>query len=133
MFFLFMVNRLFFFSPGIAEKTMSCLVYPFLKIRSVLIYPFFASWSHLHSTDVLRQRIDDLVCQNQELQEKTLEAKTVFGKNLPQKVIEEIYENGEKFAQFSLNLGRPGFLHFNGYDKHDINRIDGHIKKWLNL
>lgn len=53
--------------------------------------------------------------------------------SIPDEQIEEIYENGEKFAQFSLNLGRPGFLHFNGYDKHDTNRIDGHIKKWLNL
>ena len=30
---------------------------------------------------------------NQELQEKTLEAKRIFGENLPQKVIEEIYKN----------------------------------------
>lgn len=53
--------------------------------------------------------------------------------SIPDDQIEEIYENGEKFAQFSLNLGRPSFLHFNGYDKHDTARIDKHIKKWLNI
>ncbi len=56
---------------------------------------------------------------------------STFG--VPDENIEAIYENGQKFVQFSLNQGRPAFLHFNGNDKHDINRIDGHIKKWLNL
>lgn len=72
-FFLFMINRLFFFSPGITEKTVSCLVYPFLKVRSVLSYPFVFGLSHAQSVAFLQQKVDELTLQNQDLQEKIIQ------------------------------------------------------------
>lgn len=90
-FFLFMINRLFFFSPGITEKTVSCLVYPFLKIRSVLAYPIVFGLSHMQTVASLQQRVEELLLQNQDLQEKIIQ----------QDAIKLVAQETEEIIQFS--------------------------------
>lgn len=90
-FFLFMINRLFFFSPGITEKTVSCLVYPFLKVRSVILYPFVLGLSHLQSIATLQSNIDALTLENQELQEKIIQ----------QEATRLFFQETEEIIQFS--------------------------------
>lgn len=53
--------------------------------------------------------------------------------SIPDELIEEVTDDERLIPQFKLNSGRPSFLHFNGYDKHDIDRINTHIKKWVNI
>lgn len=88
-FFLFMINRLFFFSPGITEKTISCLVYPFLKVRSVLVYPFVFGFSRAQSIVLLQKKIDDLTQENENLQEKIIQQNAI---RLFSQEIEEIVQ-----------------------------------------
>lgn len=72
-FILFLINRLFFFSPGVTENTISCLIYPFLKVRSILSYPFDLGLFHMQSVTELQQTIDELRLENQKLQEKIIQ------------------------------------------------------------
>lgn len=76
-FFLFMINRIFFFSPGITEKTISCLVYPFLKVRSVFLYPFASGLSYMQSAATLQQTIHELTLENQRLQEIMIQQEAI--------------------------------------------------------
>ena len=76
-FFLFMINRLFFFSPGITENSISCLVYPFLKIRSIISYPFSSGLFYMQSVNRLQYLIDELELKNQQLQEKIIEQESL--------------------------------------------------------
>lgn len=52
---------------------------------------------------------------------------------IPVDSIIESEENNVKIPKFTLTNGCPSFLHFNGPDKHDINRINANICKWLNI
>jgi hypothetical protein len=52
---------------------------------------------------------------------------------IPVGSIVETEENNIKIPMFTVNNGKPSFLHFNGPDKHDTNRINENTKKWLNI
>ncbi len=51
---------------------MSCLVYPFFKARSVLMYPFVSGLTHAQSVSTLQQTIEELQLANQNLQENVI-------------------------------------------------------------
>lgn len=72
LFFLFlcgfMINRLFFFSPGMAEVTTSYIVYPFMKIQRFLADPFISYWARSHDLAVLQDRLEELQASHENLQ-----------------------------------------------------------------
>ncbi len=74
----FMMNRLFFFSPGVAEITSSYLLYPCMKIQMFLTAPirnFFLQQSNVQD---LHTRIDDLVDQNDTLRAEVIALRTTI-------------------------------------------------------
>ncbi|MBM17894.1 MAG: rod shape-determining protein MreC [Epsilonproteobacteria bacterium] len=71
--FLFIINRLFFFSPNIAEKTISCIVYPFLKIKTCIVYPFILATDYVHTVSGLQHKLHELENNYQLLQEKYIQ------------------------------------------------------------
>ena len=77
LFFLFLLNRLFFFSPGITEKTFSCIVYPFVRIQSLLIYPFQNISLHSQSLYTLQQKIEQLSSVNEDLQAELIKQQSL--------------------------------------------------------
>jgi len=68
--FCFMINRLFFFSPGMAEVSSSYLLYPILKIQKIFIDPISRCFSKksditalLYDINVLQEAHDNLQAQ----------------------------------------------------------------------
>lgn len=70
--FVFMINRLFFFSPGMAELSSSYIFYPILKIQKFFTDPI--SQYLLRKTDLaaLHQDLDQLKIINDDLQAKII-------------------------------------------------------------
>lgn len=97
--FVFMVNRLFFFSPGISEQTISCFVYPVVKIQSMLSYPFESISVRFKSISELEKRVETLQQENEQLQEKTIrQAALHFFSEESKEVVEfgKRYDNDQK-------------------------------------
>lgn len=97
--FAFMVNRLFFFSPGISEQTISCLVYPVVKIQSMLSSPFASISIRFKSISELQKKIDTLEQENEQLQEKIIrQAALHFFSEESKEVVEfgQRYDNEQK-------------------------------------
>lgn len=67
-FVLFMLHRLFFFIPGFLEKTTSYVVYPFVKTKQVIQYPFERISQYFQDVAVLQKRIASLEDERSELQ-----------------------------------------------------------------
>ena len=65
--FGFMINRLFFFSPGIAESTTSYLLYPIIKIQKTFTDPISIFFSKENNVAVLQKNLKDLQEQNEDL------------------------------------------------------------------
>ena len=68
----FMINRLFFFSPGMAEVTTSYLLHPVMKAQKVFTDPLHAHVAKKTDLAVLHQDIIDLQQQNEDLQAKVI-------------------------------------------------------------
>lgn len=68
----FMVNRLFFFSPGMAEVTTSYLIYPALKIQKFFTDPLQAYFSKKSNIAVLHQDLYAMQQINEDLQAKVI-------------------------------------------------------------
>lgn len=120
VFFLFMINRLFFFSPGVAEQSISCLLYPFFKIQSVLFYPFTSCLSQIRAVSTLQNKIDELVEQNQTLQAKLIEQ--VGMANFSEQT-EEIVAFSRRYIVEQKKLAKVLLSIFS--DKEDVFIIDG--------
>lgn len=120
VFFLFMINRLFFFSPGVAEQTVSCLLYPFLKIQSVLLYPFTSSLSQMRYVSTMQNKIDELVEQNQTLQAKLIEH--LAAANFSEQT-EELIRFSRRYAVDKKKLVKVLLSVFS--DKEDVFIIEG--------
>ncbi len=69
---LFILNRLFFFSPGICEQTMSCITYPFLLVHNVIRQPFTASWHYTQSHADLQKELAAAQEENQQLKTRVI-------------------------------------------------------------
>lgn len=118
----FIINRLFFFSPGITEQTMSCMVYPFVKVRSMLAYPFSSLIYHWQSVTTLQQTIEQLRLEKEGLQEKIIQNESIYQFVEQSKEVAEFaqrYENGsKKLVKILLTVISP---------KEDIVIIDAGI------
>ena len=129
LFFAFLINRLFFFSPGVAEQTMSYLVYPLVKIRSVVKYPFVSLVDHVQSVDKLESQILQLQSEKEQLQEELVRQKSVqsfyeqsaevveFGQNH----YEQIHKKLVKILQCTIS-NKEDFLFIDGGKNYKIGR-----------
>lgn len=60
LFFLFLISRLFFFSAGAAEATMSYLLYPFLKIHTSISSAVNQKSERRQNLEMLKKELDAL-------------------------------------------------------------------------
>ena len=70
--FCFMINRLFFFSPGMAEVSSSYILYPILKVQNFFTDPLSRYFSKKSDIAALHQDIDVLQAANDDLQAKVI-------------------------------------------------------------
>ncbi len=72
LFFLFlcgfMINRLFFFSPGMAEITSSYVLYPVIKLQKFFSDPLYTYFSEQSNSKILQDQIARLQNRNEDLQ-----------------------------------------------------------------
>jgi len=74
----FMINRLFFFSPGIAETTTSYILYPIIKVQKFFTDPVSIFLSKETRVSVLQQNLKDLQSENEDLQAKNIELESTI-------------------------------------------------------
>lgn len=75
--FCFMINRMFFFSPGMAEVSSSYVLYPILKIQKIFTDPISNYFSKKSDIAVLYQEIDSLKTTNEDLQACIIELQAI--------------------------------------------------------
>lgn len=68
LFFLFLINRLFFFSSGVAERTVSFVLYPFFKIHTTIASSIHQKSQHRQDIESLQKELDSLYIQHDLLQ-----------------------------------------------------------------
>lgn len=76
--FIFMINRLFFFSPGVAEITTSYVLYPIIKIQKIVTDPISAYFFQKHDKALLRHDINVLESENENLKAKVIKLESVL-------------------------------------------------------
>lgn len=64
----FMINRLFFFSPGMAEVTTSYILYPVMKLQKTFTDPIYAHVARKTDIATLHKDVSDLQTMNEDLQ-----------------------------------------------------------------
>lgn len=64
LFFLFLINRLFFFSSGVAERTVSFVLYPFFKIHTTIASSIHQKSQNRQDILSLQAELDILHIQN---------------------------------------------------------------------
>ncbi len=74
----FMINRLFFFSPGMAEVTTSYILHPVMKLQKAFTDPMHAHISKKTDIAVLHQDISDLQSNNDTLQAQIVMLKSMI-------------------------------------------------------
>ncbi|MBP6869605.1 rod shape-determining protein MreC [Candidatus Babeliales bacterium] len=75
--FAFMINRLFFFSPGVAEVTTSYLLYPLIKVQKVFTDPIHAHFTKKSDIALLQNDVALLQERNEELQAKIIALESI--------------------------------------------------------
>ena len=74
----FMINRLFFFSPGMAEVTTSYMLHPFMKLQKIFTDPIQSYASRKSDIVALHQDIASLQESNENLQAKIITLESVI-------------------------------------------------------
>lgn len=64
----FIVNRLFFFSPGVAEISSSYMLYPVIKVQKIFTDPLYEYFSKKSDILALQKDVHDLQDKNEDLQ-----------------------------------------------------------------
>jgi len=75
LFLVFIINRVFFYSPSAVESTSSYIVYPFLRTYQVLINPFVQWQEHRKNVKELQETISGLEAQCTVLEGENIELK----------------------------------------------------------
>ncbi|MGZ6254360.1 MAG: rod shape-determining protein MreC, partial [Candidatus Chromulinivorax sp.] len=70
---LFMINRLFFFSPGMAEKTTSYILYPFLRLQKICTEPYKSYQAKKNDIVALQKKLHNLEEENNKLTARIVE------------------------------------------------------------
>lgn len=76
--FCFMINRLFFFSPGMAETSSSYILYPILKVQRFFTDPVSRYFSRKSDIAALHKDIDRLQQAHDDLQAKVISLETML-------------------------------------------------------
>jgi len=76
--FSFMINRLFFFSPGAAEVTSSYILYPAIKIQKFFTDPIARYFAKKTDVNTLQEKISNLSIENQDLQATVISLKATI-------------------------------------------------------
>ena len=90
--FCFMINRLFFFSPGMAEVSSSYLLYPILKFQNFFTEPISRHYAKKSDIAALHQDITLLQNANEDLQAKIIMLETLVN-------LEQASQEVRDFAQ----------------------------------
>lgn len=99
--FGFMINRLFFFSPGVAEITTSYILYPVIKVQKFFTDPLYAYFQKKSDLAILQQEIADLQQRNEALQAQLIAVQsTVDYQNRSQEIRD--YEQKYDFSHKKL-------------------------------
>lgn len=77
IFILFMLHRLFFFTPGVFEQIGSCVAYPFLKVKQIVQYPFYMGAAYFDNVEHLQKQIQELQLDKDFLQSQLIEQKAL--------------------------------------------------------
>lgn len=148
VFAVFMVNRLFFFSPTIAEKTLSYILYPVLVVQNKIISPLSAAVRAHPNMQLLQKEYESLIDVNQNLQAQLTQL--LAQKEFVQQTQEiRTYAQKYKFDQKIIaqiivkNFGQQGNFYFidkgsmHGISKNMVvlykNNIVGRISQVLPL
>jgi len=89
--FCFMINRIFFFSPGVAEVSSSYVLYPILKIQKFFTDPISKYFSKKSDIVLLHQEIEILKLEKENLQSKIVELE----------VVSDIEQRSQEICDFS--------------------------------
>lgn len=68
----FIVHRFVIFTPGIVERTVSLVVYPFLRLQHTLVRPIHRCSHYLHTLETLEQKVVQLQHEKKELLEEII-------------------------------------------------------------
>ncbi len=74
----FMINRLFFFSPSIAEVTSSYILYPLIKLQKTCTDPIVSYTTRQHEIATLQQQVAALQEKNNDLQAQLIATHAVI-------------------------------------------------------
>ena len=77
VFIVFMLHRLFFFTPGVFERVGSYVAYPFLKIKQIVQYPFHMGVAYFYNVQYLQKQIQILQSDKDRLQSQLIEQKSL--------------------------------------------------------
>ncbi|AXK60393.1 rod shape-determining protein MreC [Candidatus Chromulinivorax destructor] len=76
--FCFMINRLFFFSPGMAELSSSYVLYPILRVQRFFTDPITRYFTQKSNLAALHQDIAKLVLEKDDLQAQVIRLETTL-------------------------------------------------------
>ncbi len=124
LFFLFLINRLFFFSSGVAERSVSCLLYPFLKIHRTIATSIHQKSEHRQNLASLQQELDGLYVQHDLLKGHVaqLQAQQLFIQQS-----EEVVSFSRRYDQEHKVIAKILLVHVS--PQEDIIFIDGGCNK----
>ena len=88
----FMMNRLFFFSPGMAEVTSSYILYPLIKLQKVFTDPVQAYFSRQSNSLQLQEQIVAMQAKNDDLQAQIIQLQTTID-------FEQVSQDARDFAK----------------------------------
>lgn len=63
LFVLFLINRIFFSSQGVTERTVSYALYPFFKIHTTIVHAVHQKSEHRQNLEALQKELDSLYVQ----------------------------------------------------------------------
>lgn len=75
---LFIINRLFFFSPSVAESTTSFILYPLLKIQKICADPIRRYYTQKYDKEFLQQELMEVQAKNEDLLAQIIAMKSLI-------------------------------------------------------
>jgi rod shape-determining protein MreC len=99
--FSFMINRVFFFSPGAAEVTTSYILYPFLQVQKSITDPIVAWYQKKNDIAQLQKDCQLLRQKNEDLQSEMIAMESTLYFALAS---QEVREYKEKYTYESAKL-----------------------------
>lgn len=102
-FFLFIINRIFFVSSGMVEQTVSCIMYPFLKIHANIVRMRQGQSDHKKSVEELQQQLNLMTIEQTMLKAKIaqFQAQQIFIQES-----RELVEFAQRYDQHQMSMAK---------------------------